>query len=193
MLGRAPDPAHAERRIAAEAIRSPNRDIAERVEQAAIYKRCVARPNRSRHVRSARDAGLEAKQPRPIVKRYLSYQTPARRFLRSHGTHAEAVLWLRLKNRQLERHRFRRQYGIGPYILDFCCPAVGLAIELDGAVHDMPSSLVYDAARTDALADEGLRVLRFENRRVFEDLEGVLEEIAAACAAGSPPDSARTR
>jgi len=125
------------------------------------------------------------------VKRYPSLQTPTRRHLRSHSTPAEVVLWRHLKGRQLDGYRFRRQYGIGPYILDFCCPAVGLAIELDGAVHDTPSAQVYDAARTDALAGEGLRVLRFENRRVFEDLEGVLAEIVAACRA--PPDSERTR
>ena len=96
------------------------------------------------------------------------------------------MLWGRLSRRQLEGFRFRRQYGIGPYILDFCCPAVGLAIELDGAVHASPVARRYDAARTDALSAEGLRVIRFENRRVFEDLEGVLAEIAAACRVGSP-------
>ena len=120
------------------------------------------------------------------MKRYPTHQTPARRHLRSQSTSAEIVLWMHLKRRQLDGYRFRRQYGIGPYILDFCCPAAGLAIELDGAVHDTPSAQIYDAARTAALAAEGLRVLRFENRRVFEDLEGVLAEIAAACAAGSP-------
>lgn len=94
-----------------------------------------------------------------------------------------------MSRRQLEGYRFRRQYGIGPYILDFCCPAVGLAIELDGAVHDSPAAQQYDAARTDALAAAGLRVLRFENRRVFEDLEGVLAEIAAVCGAPPPDES----
>ncbi len=88
-------------------------------------------------------------------------------------------MWRLLKSRQLLGRRFRRQYGIGPYILDFCCPSERLAVELDGAVHDDPAARAYDDARTRALEAEGLRVVRFENRRVFEEPEGVLAEIAS--------------
>ena len=113
------------------------------------------------------------------VKRYRSHQTPARQHLRTHGTPAEARLWQALKSRRLGGRRFRRQAGIGPYIVDFLCPAESLVVELDGAPHFTPGAAAYDAARTAALEDDGLRVVRFENRVVFDDLDGVLARIAA--------------
>lgn len=58
-------------------------------------------------------------------------QTATRRRLRSHGTPAEAALWTRLKARRLDGLRWRRQFGVGPYVLDSTCPAVRLAVELD--------------------------------------------------------------
>ncbi len=110
----------------------------------------------------------------------LPAQKPARRHLRTHGTSAEAALWLRLKRRQLGGRRFRRQFSIGPYVLDFYCPRERLAIELDGAVHNTPAQRAHDAERTRHLSTVGIRVLRFENRQVFEAPEAVLAAIAAA-------------
>ena len=109
-----------------------------------------------------------------------SHQTPLRQRLRSHGTPAEARLWTLLKNGQVDGRRFRRQYGVGPYILDFYCPSERLAVELDGAVHDAPGRAAYDAARTQHLDGVGVRVLRFENRSVFDGPEGVVAAIADA-------------
>ncbi len=113
----------------------------------------------------------------------LPAQKPTRRHLRTHGTPAEAALWLRLKRRQLLGRRFRRQHGVGPYILDFFCPSERLAVELDGAVHDDPARRAYDAERTRHLNAVGIRVVRFENRAVFERPEAVLAAIAACFAA----------
>ena len=62
-------------------------------------------------------------------------QTPLRKELRNKGTSAEATLWLSLKGRQIEGMRWRRQFGVGPFILDFYCPQLHLCIELDGAQH----------------------------------------------------------
>ena len=59
-------------------------------------------------------------------------QAPHRRALRNEGTSAEATLWLSLKGKQIEGMRWRRQFGVGPYILDFYCPQLRLCIELDG-------------------------------------------------------------
>ncbi|HLT47587.1 MAG TPA: endonuclease domain-containing protein [Rubricoccaceae bacterium] len=109
----------------------------------------------------------------------LPQHTPTRRHLRTHGTPAEAALWTLLRNRQLHGRRFRRQHSVGPYVLDFYCPAEKLAVELDGAVHFTPERAAYDAERTRALEALGIRVLRFENRMVFEDPEAVLGAIAA--------------
>lgn len=107
-------------------------------------------------------------------------QKRTRQHLRTHGTPAEAVLWGYLQRRQLRGRRFRRQHGVGPYVLDFYCPAERLAIELDGAVHADPVRHAYDAVRTRHLAGVGIRVLRFENRAVFDAPEVVLATIEAA-------------
>ena len=107
-------------------------------------------------------------------------QTALRQRLRTNGTAAEARLWTLLKNAQVGGRRFRRQFGVGPYILDFYCPSERLAVELDGAVHEAPGQAEYDAARTRHLAAVGIRVVRFENRAVFEGPAGVVSAIAAA-------------
>ena len=87
------------------------------------------------------------------------------------------MLWRALQRRQLGGLKFRRQFGVGPYILDFYCPEVHLAVELDGAVHDAQRE--YDDARTRNLETVGVRVIRFETRDVFERLDVVLAAIVA--------------
>ena len=119
--------------------------------------------------------------PAPMVRLFnRSRQTPLRQHLRTHGTPAEARLWTLLKNGQVGGRRFRRQHGVGPYVLDFYCPSERLAIELDGAVHGTPEQATYDAERTRHLGRVGIRVIRFENRAVFDGPGGVVAAIAAA-------------
>jgi very-short-patch-repair endonuclease len=102
--------------------------------------------------------------------------TYRRKKLRNHGTSAEAVLWTLLKGQQVDGFRFRRQHGVGPYILDFYCPQLRLAIELDGEVH--VNTEEYDEARSRYLAQvAGIRVIRFENRVVFEHFSAIVEGI----------------
>lgn len=99
-----------------------------------------------------------------------------RRELRQALTPAEAVLWRLLKGRQLEGLKFRRQHSVEPYILDFYCPALKLAIELDGASHACREE--YDGQRTSYLSEKaGITVLRFENRVVFENPEQIFREV----------------
>ena len=100
-----------------------------------------------------------------------------RKELRNALTPAEAFLWTHLKKRQLSGKKFRRQYGVGPYTLDFFCPEVRLAVELDGAPHFTVIGQELDAKRDRYLEEKGILVLRFENREVFEDLEFVLGKI----------------
>ena len=102
-----------------------------------------------------------------------------RRALRASLTLAEARLWLHLKQGQLKGRKFRRQHSVGAYILDFYCPAEKLPIELDGASHDHDTAQAQDFRRTRYLQDQGIRVIRFENRDVMENLEGVLAAIAS--------------
>ena len=118
------------------------------------------------------------------------WQKPHRKRLRNESTSAEATLWLALKNKQLDGLRWRRQHGIGPYIVDFYCPGAKLAVELDGAVHSTPQAQDYDDARTHHLTASGVRVLRFENRAVFEQPDAVLAAIRTA--ATSPEASGAT-
>jgi very-short-patch-repair endonuclease len=70
---------------------------------------------------------------------------------------------------------------LGRYIADFYCADARLCIEVDGDSHAEPDQVEYDAARTRALEAEGYRVIRFTNRDISRDLEGVLATIAQAC------------
>jgi very-short-patch-repair endonuclease len=100
-----------------------------------------------------------------------------RKQLRNNLSPAEITLWLQLKGKKLNGKKFRRQYGVEQYVLDFYCPENKLGIELDGATHDNPESFDYDAKRTRVISAYGIKVLRFTNKEVKENLEGVLEEI----------------
>ncbi|WKK84310.1 DUF559 domain-containing protein [Marivirga arenosa] len=100
-----------------------------------------------------------------------------RKNLRNNGTPAEAYLWSFLKNKQLEGRKFRRQFSVGHYILDFYCPAEKLCIELDGAAHFTDAGYEYDQQRTAFLNAQGIKVIRFENKMVFDHTESVLESI----------------
>ncbi|HLT46621.1 MAG TPA: endonuclease domain-containing protein [Rubricoccaceae bacterium] len=106
-------------------------------------------------------------------------QKVLRRDLRNHATRAEQALWRRLKGRALRGRKFRRQHGIGRYVVDFYCPSERLAVELDGAPHRDPLRAAYDAQRQRDLEALGIRVLRFENREVLERPDFVLTAIAS--------------
>ena len=101
-----------------------------------------------------------------------------RRALRNNSTSAEAMLWTYLKEKQLEGRKFRRQHSIGNYIVDFYCPCEQLVIELDGENHFWEDGLQQDINRSNYLHTIGIRVIRFENKWIFEDLEFVLREIS---------------
>ena len=100
-----------------------------------------------------------------------------RKNLRNNSTSAEATLWLQLKNSQLDGRKFRRQHSVGAYILDFYCPAEKLCIELDGADHYTSNGEAYDEERTKYLNSLNIRVIRFENKEVFQAIEYVLGRI----------------
>ena len=83
-----------------------------------------------------------------------------RKELRSNGTKYEATLWLILKNRQIDGVRFRRQFSVGEYILDFYCPEL---------------KSLRDGSRDNRLSARGITVLRIENRAIFENQPAVIE------------------
>ena len=95
--------------------------------------------------------------------------------LRNNPTPAEAILWQYLRRSQLGGYKFRRQQPIGPFIVDFYCSSLKLAIELDGSSHDGKDG--YDGYRESSIEGRGVRLVRFTNSEVMEDMEGVLTEI----------------
>lgn len=100
--------------------------------------------------------------------------------LRADMTDAERLLWDGLRGGGIRGMRFRRQHAIGRVILDFYCPAHRLAVEVDGGVHDDPEQAARDAARTQALEQLGIRVVRVRNEEVTRNIMGALARIAAA-------------
>ncbi len=100
-----------------------------------------------------------------------------RKDLRNNLTPAEAKFWNMIKNRKLEGRKFRRQHSVGNYILDFYCPSEKLGIELDGQGHYELTKFDYDNRRDLYLQNSGIKVIRFENRIVFESPEWLLEAI----------------
>jgi|SRR5690606_21969395 len=100
------------------------------------------------------------------------------RALRKNSTDAEERLWSRLRRRQLDGWRFRRQVPLGPYVVDFACLAARLVIEVDGSQHSWRAE--HDAARTSWLEANGFQVLRFWNNEVHSNLDGVLETVRRA-------------
>jgi very-short-patch-repair endonuclease len=109
-----------------------------------------------------------------------SSEKDLRRRLRKELTPAEAELWARLRRGQLREHRFRRQYSVGPYCVDFYCVQAKLAIELDGDTHFTSEAKQYDAQRQRYIGAFGIRFLRFANAEVYDNLDGVVEAIARA-------------
>ncbi|MEJ5298954.1 MAG: endonuclease domain-containing protein [Armatimonadota bacterium] len=101
------------------------------------------------------------------------------RSLRKSATPAEQLLWRYLRGRQLNGRKWRRQQPFGPYVLDFYCPELRLAVEIDGDVHAARESA--DRERQRRLENRGITVVRFTNREVLDNLEGVLSVLWDFC------------
>ncbi len=108
-----------------------------------------------------------------------SHLTPYAKKLRRGATKAESRLWQRLRARQMEGYKFRRQQPIDNYIVDFVCLENKLIVELDGGQH--AAGQPEDKKRDHFMELNGFMVLRFWNNEVFENLEGVLGVIRKAC------------
>lgn len=99
------------------------------------------------------------------------------RRLRKNQTDAEKKLWTLLRNRQLNGIKFRRQFSIGNYILDFYCPQYRLGIEADGGQHYEDEGKQRDELRTRELNKLGIDILRFNDREILTNINGVYEII----------------
>jgi very-short-patch-repair endonuclease len=115
------------------------------------------------------------------MKPHVKYNNPRftryRKGLRNSSTSAETCLWFHLKQKKLAGRKFTRQKSIGDFIIDFYCPEEKIAIELDGEQHFWEEGINRDFKKTDFLESQGIDVIRFENKWVFEDIEFVLGEI----------------
>jgi len=100
-----------------------------------------------------------------------------RRELRRNSTDAEKRFWAQIRNKRFYGMKFFRQYSIGPYVLDFYCPLLKLAIELDGGQHGEEENMAYDKIRTDYLKSLNIEVMRFWNHQVLENREEIFMEI----------------
>jgi very-short-patch-repair endonuclease len=105
-------------------------------------------------------------------------QKKKRKMLRSDMPLSEIILWQRLKGRQLEGYKFRRQFSVESFIVDFYSPELRLVIEVDGDSHYTENSIVSDRERQIKIEAFSIHFLRFTNREIYENLEGVLSAIA---------------
>ena len=104
-----------------------------------------------------------------------------RKFLRNSMPLPEIILWAQLKNKQLGGYKFRRQSSVGRYVVDFYCPALKLAIEIDGDSHFIESVEEYDRVRQDFIESLGVKFLRFTNLDIMNNLNDVLKKILQTC------------
>ena len=100
-----------------------------------------------------------------------------RRFLRRNSTLTEKIIWLGIRRKQIEGERFLRQFSVKYYVLDFYCPKLRLAIEIDGETHMTEEELEYDKRRQKYLESLGIIFLRFRNEEVFSNADIVIEKI----------------
>jgi very-short-patch-repair endonuclease len=112
------------------------------------------------------------------MKEILKYRASK---LRKNGSQVERIMWVLLRNRKLSHFKFRRQYIIAPYIVDFVCLKRKLIIEMDGDHHEAQTT--YDEKRTHYLKSLGYMVLRFSNISVLNDrVDQILSDILKALA-----------
>lgn len=100
-----------------------------------------------------------------------------RKDLRNNPTKTEKLVWEILKGKKLEGYKFRRQYGVGKYVIDCYCVKKKLALEIDGEVHDSEESKKYDKEREDFIKNFGINILRIKNEIVERNIDEVAEMI----------------
>ncbi len=108
-------------------------------------------------------------------------QTQKRKLLRKNLPKTEIALWVKLKNKKINGFKFRRQYSINRYVVDFYCPMLKLAIEIDGNYHNTAETKNYDKLRQNFIENYGIKFLRFSNSDITENLEGVIKTISQYC------------
>ena len=113
-----------------------------------------------------------------MTKRYnKKTEKENRRRLRKEQTYTEEIVWMQLRNRQILGYKFRRQYSVDKHIIDFYCPELKLAIELDGDVHNLPEQKEKDIVRQKYLEEFGINLIRIKNEEFFGNPNKTFEKI----------------
>lgn len=103
-----------------------------------------------------------------------SSQKELRRKLRKNATPFEKLFWYQVRNRQFNNLKFRRQHTIGNYIVDFYCAELKLIIEVDGDSHSRFQTIIYDTVRSEYFVSLGYTIIRYQNRDIRNNIQGVL-------------------
>ena len=109
-----------------------------------------------------------------------------RRKLRRNSTHVEELVWNFIRNRQLLGYKFRRQYSVDRYVIDFYCSEIKLAVELDGASHNSVEQKIYDLKRQKELEAFGIKFLLISDDEIFSNPNKAFEKIEKAIKNLSP-------
>lgn len=104
-------------------------------------------------------------------------QAVKRRILRKNAPSPEHILWQAIRNRKINGQKFKRQFSIGRYVVDFYSPSLRLVIEIEGDYHAKEDVKKYDLERRKFIESLGIRFLRFSNKEVEENIDGVLDKI----------------
>lgn len=115
------------------------------------------------------------------------------RRLRKEATSAEQFFWLLLRNRRFMGLKFRRQHSLPPFVIDFYCEEIRLAVELDGGQHNQEPHQVRDEKRTARIHEQGIEIVRYWNNDVMQNTEGVLEDLMTQCQLRVSPSPAAAR
>lgn len=111
----------------------------------------------------------------------LTYKKDLRRELRQQKITCERLMWNKLRNRAICDLKFRRQHGVGKYVVDFYCSEVNLVVEIDGATHGTEEEIKYDKLRQQYLNNNGFIVKRYDNFDVKNNLEALLNDLIEYC------------
>ena len=121
-----------------------------------------------------------------MIRDHQQTLTDVAKELRQNQTPAEKTMWRVLRTKQFLNLKFRRQHPIRFYVVDFCCIALKLIIEIDGSVHADPDQAYQDQEREFQLRDWGYTVVRFTNAEVLERLDQTLVRLTTLVAALNP-------
>ena len=100
-----------------------------------------------------------------------------RKYLRKNMPSSELKLWKKIRNKQMLNIKFRRQYSIGNYIVDFYCAELKLAIELDGETHFTQDNIDYENKRTKYIESLGIKIIRYSNYEIINNFEGICYDL----------------